>query len=63
MPPHCFFYTSGVSVDNFLLGIEYDPNMGNYVAQFADGEEISLAAASYSDAMIEAHSINLCDYE
>jgi hypothetical protein len=44
-------------MDNFLVEISYDPVYNSYLACYADGQVIQLAAASYHDAVLEADSI------
>jgi hypothetical protein len=48
---------------NFLIGIDYDPVSGAYMACFADGQNILLGATSYEDAVLEADMIDLDLYE
>ena len=49
-------------MDNFLTGIEYDPVYGSYMACYADGTVIQLAATSYQDAVLEADMIEPYEY-
>jgi hypothetical protein len=48
---------------NFLIGIEYEPVSGSYMACFADGQNILLGATTYQDAVLEADMIDLDLYE
>ena len=50
-------------MDNFLIEIEYDPLSGAYVACYADGQNILLAATNYHDAVLEADQLVVADYE
>lgn len=50
-------------MDNFLIEIEYDALSGSYVACYANGQNILLAATSYHDAVLEADQLELADYE
>lgn len=48
---------------NFLIGIEYNPFNGAYIACLADGQNIILNANTYEDAVLEADMIDLDLYE
>jgi hypothetical protein len=49
-------------VDNFLIGIDYQPVTGAYMACYADGQNILLGANTYHDAVLEADLINPEEY-
>jgi hypothetical protein len=49
-------------MDNFLIGIEYEPVAGSYMACYADGQNILLGANTYHDAVLEADLINPEEY-
>ena len=48
---------------NFLIGVDYDPVSGGYMASFLDGQTILLNAADYHDAVLEADMLEPEDYE
>ena len=48
---------------NFLLGVEYDSFLECYVACYAEGEVIQLAANTYHDAVLEADMLDVENYE
>lgn len=50
-------------MNNFLIGIEYDPLSEAYMACYADGQNILLGAATYHDAVLEADMIEPYEYE
>jgi hypothetical protein len=49
--------------DNFLINVEYNSAAGAYVASFADGQNISLSANNYTDAILEADMLDVKNYE
>ncbi len=49
--------------ENFLINVEYSPVSGAYVASFADGQNISLSANNYTDAILEADMLDVNNYE
>ena len=48
---------------NFLVGVEYDPVSGAYMACFLDGQNILLGATTYHDAVLEADMLEPEAYE
>mgnify|MGYP000264091406 CR=1 FL=1 len=49
-------------MENFLVEIVYEDVYGSYVACYADGTSIQLAAESYHDAVLEADMIEPYEY-
>jgi hypothetical protein len=49
-------------MDNFLIEISYDPVYNSYLACYADGQVIQLAASTYTDAVLEADNIEPAEY-
>jgi hypothetical protein len=50
-------------MSNFLIGVEYDPVSGAYMACFLDGKNILLGATEYHDAVLEADMLEPENYE
>jgi hypothetical protein len=50
-------------MSNFLIGVEYDPVSGAYMACFLDGQTILLGATEYHDAVLEADMLEPENYE
>jgi hypothetical protein len=50
-------------MSNFLIGVEYDPVSGAYMACFLDGQNILLGATEYHDAVLEADMLEPENYE
>jgi hypothetical protein len=50
-------------MSNFLIGIEYDPVSGGYMASYFDGQTILLGATTYQDAVLEADMLEPENYE
>lgn len=50
-------------MSNFLIGIDYDPVTGGYMASFFEGQTIMLSASNYHDAVLEADLIEPHEYE
>jgi hypothetical protein len=50
-------------MSNFLIGIDYDPVSGGYMASYVDGQTIMLAASTYQDAVLEADMLEPENYE
>ena len=48
-------------MDDFLIGIEYDGS--SYLANYFSGKTIQLGATSYEDAVLEADTLNVAEYE
>lgn len=49
-------------MNDFLVGIEYEPVYGSYMACYSSGQNIMLGATTYEDAVLEADMINLEEY-
>lgn len=50
-----------IKVEDFLIGIEYDGS--SYVANYLSGKSIELDATSYQDAVLEADTLEIGEYE
>lgn len=50
-------------MSNFLIGVEYDPVSGAYMACFLDGQNILLGATEYHDAVLEADMLEPENHE
>ena len=50
-------------MSNFLIGVEYDPVSGAYMACFLDGQNILLGATEYHDAVLEADMLEPGNHE
>ena len=50
-----------IKVEDFLIGIEYDGSY--YVANYLSGKSIELDATSYQDAVLEADTLEIGEYE
>ena len=50
-------------MDNFLIDIEYDAIGNRYVANYLQGQSIRLGAANYADAVCEADTLEVAEYE
>lgn len=48
---------------NFLVDVEYSPTAGAFMACFADGQNITLSANTYHDAVLEADMLDVNNYE
>ena len=48
-------------MDDFLIDVEYDGN--SYVANYFSGKTIQLDATNYHDAIMEADTLNVEEYE
>jgi|TARA_R110000868_G_scaffold280872_2_gene541260 hypothetical protein len=44
-------------MDNFLIDILFDNCSGNYVARMSSGDDVTLNADTYEDAVIEADAV------
>jgi hypothetical protein len=49
-------------MSNFLIGIDYDPVSGGYMASYFDGQTIMLSASTYQDAVLEADMLEPEDH-
>ena len=50
-------------MDDFLIDVQYDANSNYYVANYFSGKTIQLGATNYQDAVLEADSIQIGEYE
>ena len=50
------------TVENMLIGIDFNESSGSYAALFASGQTVELNAGSYEDAVIEADHLDAEDY-
>ena len=48
-------------MNDFLIGVEYDGN--SYIANYISGKTIQLGATNYQDAVCEADTLDLAEYE
>jgi hypothetical protein len=49
-------------MDNFLIDIVYIEMNGAYMACYADGQTVLLAASTYQDAVLEADMLSPSEY-
>jgi hypothetical protein len=46
-------------MENFLIGIEQNKTSGEFVACYAEGQDIALNADNYHDAVVEADLLDI----
>lgn len=50
-------------MDNFIIDISFDEDYNSYLANFAGGETVVLDSSNYHDAVLEADTLDMMEFQ